>query len=908
MNRNHLKKLIRTIGAFVIVFLSVGPILAQDNALDGYDEASSEPAYFWNITIDSQGEVKTGLMFHAYKRIPPPKERKDEFLSDLEEVLQCKLKDVDFHAHKHGFTLRAECRIPLQERDLAVRGFIKPQLLWERLQKAQPGKLRISLSIPRLGYAEVSGGGRAHSRYSSELHYSIKVEPDQQVVNDLSFEFGYHTSDVAWMLVSLMVVLIAPLVLILRVRKRSLSLAEKDPTAAWFGYWRVHLWILGGATFAWAFAMTALRIDTFVAFAAGIGDFGLYALMLFIPPMVLTLLWQYLSLPVWLRVRKVALNRREMLVRGFWANVVVIVPLALVVAGITTLVHDPGKAMLCFAGALVVRFVGTWFYGKISGTTPRVLFSGEFKERVLEHAQLAGVKLSEVLIMPAQQLQMGNAFAVVGSKVLITDYLLEKLTKKEADCVMAHEIGHVKSNHALILSWASFLLVCAGMSMAIIYGMRILPWLISSLVSVDATTLRAAEEWIDAYLSYPVPLVLFLLSWLYISRKFERRADEFATLLTGDPESMITALVKLTRMNLMPIQWGFWEESLITHPSTMKRLEAIAQRHRIPRARLLELLDTPPDRDQAEGYEIPHETAQTDLIFSTEFKKQKVLVIWLITMVTIAAAPLLAGCLIRRAGLSSWLFAVGLVLMPMLYLAVANYLNLLGYRNLERRLRERLESEGVDLTAQQLHFVGISPEAYPRVYDNHTVWDVGFLAIEEGALSYCGEKIRFGLQRESIGSIAKGRSYPDWFKVPEILVTWRNGDKEQVFRLHSLDGRSMMTIAKSSNALLTSLMEWHEGKTIDARSAVSNPPLVMPDFPDVKGLHPRQAVSAAGFVISLMFIAFLVYGISWVVPPGRFVPPFALGTGIWTLIFACIPSWRYKEQPAAYEEDASLST
>jgi hypothetical protein len=98
--------------------------------------------------------------------------------------------------------------------------------------------------------------------------------------------------------------------------------------------------------------------------------------------------------------------------------------------------------------------------------------------------------------------------------------------------------------------------------------------------------------------------VLTLLIRYFLSRRFEYSADEFATLVTGAPEAMITALVKVSKMNLMPIYWGAWDEQLATHPATIRRANAIAKRHRIPGNRLQALLATLALRGEGEGYNV----------------------------------------------------------------------------------------------------------------------------------------------------------------------------------------------------------------------------------------------------------------------------------------------------------------
>src|SRR5262249_46354693 len=88
-------------------------------------------------------------------------------------------------------------------------------------------------------------------------------------------------------------------------------------------------------------------------------------------------------------------------------------------------------------------------------------------------------------------------------------------------------------------------------------------------------------------------LVFFLIGltlFYWQSRMLENSADAGAVRLTGDPEALMTGLLKLGRLNLMPIQWGRVAGTLLTHPSTLKRVERIAKIGKVPAARVQEIV------------------------------------------------------------------------------------------------------------------------------------------------------------------------------------------------------------------------------------------------------------------------------------------------------------------------------
>lgn len=876
----------------------VGSDVSPSETLSGEEDEDKEPpaerAYSnWHVEVDTHGAISTNLSLHAAKTLGNVSDK--EVTAALQDSLQCALQNIKIRRHKGFLHLSADCRPPLQKTGFVVQGIIKPDPVRRCLEKLGPGRIRFSLSIPKLGYVQAPKAARERS-HGPRATYSLDLSAQPSVAAEVPFEFGYRLSDLIWMLVPLALIVTVPILVVLRMRKRTLELADTDATAAWFGYWRVHRWIAEGVWLVWLVTVVCLRGETFVGFVFGIDHPALYVVLLFVPAGVVSFVCQYLSRPVWLRVRGTQWDRREMLLRGFLEHAVAILPIAFFIVGISSLSRDAGAPMLWFAAALVALLVGAWLHQKVTGTLPRTLLGGEFKERVLELAQQAGVKINQVLLMPAQQLQMGNAFAVTGSRVMITDYLLERLTKKETDSVMAHEIGHIKHHHTLLLSILGFLVIFMVVNWLLSFLLYMVPALVSLAVISDVEPPLALQDWLDTYLLFPTSLLTALLLRYFFSRKCERTADEFATLVTGDPESMITGLVKLSKMNLMPLRWGFWDESLGTHPSTMKRVKAIARRHRIPEERLSMLLETQPQRKDGEGYGIPDEVSNPELIFSTEFKSQRGLVLALLLFFTAATASLAVGYLISNAGLPSPVYVAGFVLVPVLYLLVLNYASLLGFGSLKCRMKAKLQKAGIDLEGQESHFVGIAPEEYPRVYDTQTIWDVGFLVVGEAALTYYGDRLSFSIPRDRITSITRGGSFPFWFSVPEIYVRWTDKDKDGVFHLHSVEGNSLISIGRSSKTLLVRLIDWHQGRAAGSRSMSRDSPSRLPELPDVKGLHPRQAVTAGTFLTGLMLIAFLVFGLGALFQLESFVSWYGLGTGAWCLFLGMLPPLRYKEE------------
>jgi heat shock protein HtpX len=191
-----------------------------------------------------------------------------------------------------------------------------------------------------------------------------------------------------------------------------------------------------------------------------------------------------------------------------------------------------------------------------------------------------------VYIIPSMTL---NAFAsgtpdnaVIG----ITEGLLRRLNLNELAGVLAHEISHVRNNDLAIM----------GLADAMTRFTQVLAYLalFLALFNLPAFLLGDAEiPLIGLVLLYLAPTAGSLLQ-LALSRSREFDADAEAASLTGDPESLASALQKLERY-----QGHFWEDMrlpvparrmpqpslLRSHPKTedrIARLKALRDRPLLP--------------------------------------------------------------------------------------------------------------------------------------------------------------------------------------------------------------------------------------------------------------------------------------------------------------------------------------
>jgi STE24 endopeptidase len=137
--------------------------------------------------------------------------------------------------------------------------------------------------------------------------------------------------------------------------------------------------------------------------------------------------------------------------------------------------------------------------------------------------------------------------------------------------VLAHEAGHWKKKHVL-----KMIIVLELISLIGIYiSFRILQTdLLTALFQIKQGTFFAKViilGFIGGIISFP-----FIPLSNYVSRRFEREADRFACELTGNSESMASALIKLSKDNLSNLHpHPFYAAFYYSHPPVVQRIKDI---------------------------------------------------------------------------------------------------------------------------------------------------------------------------------------------------------------------------------------------------------------------------------------------------------------------------------------------
>ena len=185
--------------------------------------------------------------------------------------------------------------------------------------------------------------------------------------------------------------------------------------------------------------------------------------------------------------------------------------------------------------------------------------------------------------------------------------------------IASHEITHLQKKHPLKLALA---LMVAIFSPSIVHWLEdFAPRVVLSFVHspehlAAVYKVILAVHSVQQWALHDLFVAMLGFAGLYLlARRFEFQADAGAVQLTRDPEAKITALLKVSHLNLMPVRWGKGSSVWMTHPNTLRRLERIGRIGGMPPARVHELSEscTPGSLTSEDHYDLPPMTNQVAL-------------------------------------------------------------------------------------------------------------------------------------------------------------------------------------------------------------------------------------------------------------------------------------------------------
>ena len=199
----------------------------------------------------------------------------------------------------------------------------------------------------------------------------------------------------------------------------------------------------------------------------------------------------------------------------------------------------------------------------------------DLKGEIVALMERGGLKVGTVLQVDASR-RSGHSnayFTGIGrvKRIVLYDTLLEQMSHGEVLAVLAHEVGHWKKGHIwkrLAATEAVALLVCFLAHLLI--SRDVLPGLFGlNQASFGAQLLLLG--FLGSLAGFPLTP---LGSW--ISRRHEWQADRYGAALSGMPEELASALIKLSKENLANLHpHPLYAKFYYSHPPVVERVRRL---------------------------------------------------------------------------------------------------------------------------------------------------------------------------------------------------------------------------------------------------------------------------------------------------------------------------------------------
>jgi hypothetical protein len=697
----------------------------------------------------------------------------------LEMALGSELTDLEVDSGSWGVLLRARAPRAFSSRGWSNGGEVRLRPLVTLADLAGAGGLAVRVRHPRGGFLRGSPS-TATADHLGFTHTHQLFFPPGSHPPPLRVEFGYEPRD-AWRLVPLAVALVVPLLLTLMIRQRALRemrtrLGEPegdDPFAVWFRHGLVQRRLLFAFWVVWFLLLSLFDVPRFIGFTLGNWmekPFLATTLFALVPPALVVVGCSLLSARVSTALPALKGIPGRLLRRRLWLTLALVgIGAALAWTADRGASHQGPPTVFLYVATglcigLALRIVGSHPGGKVDP-----LPDGELQQRIREMADDFGAPVFQTGTLAGLRWRLMSVLYPSRAYVFLPPEVLPHLTRREVDALVAHQLA--EAYFARTLGW----------------------WFIplSIVAGVGIFFIVLAGGWynvLDFSRWWPVLiLVLGVLTWAARSRhrRLSPRGDVAGAALTGDPEAMLTALDKLRRLGLVPFSAA--EPDPPPAGAPWPRLEALANRARIPPEQLAALLSGPgsgadsyPPLAEEPGRE-PDKDGPDDRAFSTR-RKRRVMVPLLLAYFLLqgglpALAVLLAQLGVVTGGWAVLLFicsAAGAFILVRLLIRAASARVM---RRVRRELADRLRREGLLPDESAAEWVGLSPGPEPRIHDGFYVWDLGFLLLTRDHLHYLGDRTRFTLLRALIRSITLGPGPPAWRRLQRVYLRWEDEER-----------------------------------------------------------------------------------------------------------------------------------
>jgi heat shock protein HtpX len=242
-------------------------------------------------------------------------------------------------------------------------------------------------------------------------------------------------------------------------------------------------------------------------------------------------------------------------------------------------------AVVGFTGSLFSLAISKWTAKRMMGvkviTQPSGATENWLVNTVRQQAQVAGIGMPEVGIFQSPE---PNAFATGARRdsalVAVSTGLLESMSQKEAEAVLAHEVSHVANGDMVTLA-----LIQGVVNTFVVFFARIIGHVVDRVVFKTEQG-HGPAFWITTLVAQFVLGLFATMIVMWFSRQREFRADAGGARLAGR-EQMVSALQRLQQRHAGPlpdrmaafgisgVRAAGFKRLFMTHPPLEERIAAL---------------------------------------------------------------------------------------------------------------------------------------------------------------------------------------------------------------------------------------------------------------------------------------------------------------------------------------------
>ena len=815
---------------------------------DSGDDDAPSALLMVTITLDAAGKANVQSIYGvADKSDLPPAEIKNA----LQSALGCTIQDSPRVGTVPGF-YAGSCVL------FSTPGFLRQgristaglqhvarlhNIATPSVQLRFPADTEVLETVPAVRGDSV-GSSAAFNRYMRSFFLFVG-SAEKPLPSEILFRYGYASSTLQKSAALLAFVLLFPLALFIWLGRKALSADVADKAVVWFSYMRCLHWILNGSLIVWWIALDYCHAEPLLRFISSgtrLAAFGAhpvaYQAISWVPPAIVWLLCYRISHPVQQKLRGLRWTKRELTLQALYSVLAGLFPFAMFLTGLRVIPTGGFRnAMYWWVAAFLLRVVAAQALLKITGMQPQALSSGDLRDRAFGLAERLSVKLQQIYLIPSGKGQVANAFARTGNTISFTDFLLERMSQREVDFVMAHELTHLKLKHPAKLGYAYM----SGLFLAMLF-LNVPLWHLHGSAAAHYALMFAGflrNSAMGRYAWIFIGVSVFPYFW---SRRFEYAADAGAVAATGDPRAAISALFKLSELNMMPIHWSKWREKWLTHPSSLRRARAIANKANISFEEIPAIARE--GAAETQNYVIPASAVPGGKVHSTQRARSASLKLSFALVALFAFVPSFFSLLaIHLASPLKWIaFAAAVPATLVSFVVFLNYASKLTRRGTIGSLRKKLESQGIQTAAWSGVFVGFSPAAAPRIYEGNASWDIGYLFFRSDRLCYYGEEAKFALRQNQITAIKLADGMPALLATKRLYVAWKDDERgtHGVFNVACGKADSALHANKLTRDLAQRMQAWWKAPPITRPLPSQLAELTSPEVRAVTSQNPAE--------------------------------------------------------------------